>query len=93
MSVGEVGFGALDASALIVNGPVADEAAHTAALLAEAEGQLEAAERAEAGTKAKAEKFTTLAQNAAADHDHAQDECDRLRDVVLGLRAKLEGLN
>lgn len=92
MSVGEVGFGALDASAVVVNGPVVDEAAHAAALLAEAEQQLEAAERAEVGATAKALKFTALADAAKADLDHAQDECDRLRDLVLTRRAILEGL-
>lgn len=92
MSVGEVGFGALDASAVVVNGPVMDEAAHAAALLAEAEQQLEAAKRAEDGATEKAAKFTQLAQNAQADLDHAQDECDRLRDLVQTRRATLEGL-
>ena len=94
MSTGEVGYGALDASVSAVDGPAAQaDRALAAAMLAEAEVQLDAAERALDGTAAKREKFQRLADAAGSDYKHAEGEFARLADLVTARRATLEGLN
>ena len=86
MSVGEIGAQALDAS-VVTTEP--ESPAHKAALLAEAEGQLAALDRAVEGTAAKLAKFTALHDGALSDHNNAVSERDIVTARVNALRAEL----